>query len=228
MRQLTFTLAPAPAPTLRNFVAGRNGELLSALQAAVDGGAGERFVYFWGEPGCGKSHLLAGVAAAASGGGGTPIRVATDAEVCAANLKPDTDMLLVDDVQRLGADGQACAFRLYNALRERGGSLIAAGNAPPSRLSLREDLVTRLGWGLVYQVHTLSDDEKAAALETHARTRGFALPREVADYLLTRQSRDLTHLLAVLDELDRYSLETKRPVTVPLARELLSAIAGDR
>lgn len=228
MRQLAFTLAPSPAPTLQNFVTGRNAELLSALEAAVNGGSGERFVYLWGEPGSGKSHLLAGVAAAASLVSGPPLRVATDAEICAAELQSLTDLVLVDDVQRLGAEGQASAFRLYNTLRERGGSLIASGDAPPSRLTLREDLVTRLGWGLVYQVHTLSDEEKAAALETHAHTRGFSLPREVVDYLLARQSRDLSHLLTLLDGLDRYSLETKRPVTVPLARELLSAMASDR
>jgi DnaA-homolog protein len=50
----------------------------------------------------------------------------------------------------------------------------------------------------------------------------------VVDYLLSRQSRDLTHLVSLLDGLDRYSLETKRPVTVPLARELLLAIAAGR
>ena len=224
MRQLAFPLASAPAPTLQNFVAGRNGELLSALHAAVDRGAGERFVYLWGEHGCGKSHLLA---AAASRAGTTAVTVSSDADVCTLDLQPDTDLLLIDDVQSLSENGQANAFKIYNALRDRGGALIAAGDAPPSRLGLREDLVTRLGWGLVYQVHSLSDEEKAAALAAHARTRGFSLPREVVDYLLIRQSRDLRHLLAILDGLDRFSLETKRPVTVPLARELLSAIAGD-
>jgi DnaA family protein len=43
----------------------------------------------------------------------------------------------------------------------------------------------------------------------------------VCDFLLTRAQRDLPTLLATVDALDRYSLETKRPVTVPLVRELL-------
>lgn len=224
MRQLAFPLASTPAPTLQNFVAGRNGELLSALHAAIDGGTGERFVYLWGERGCGKSHLLV---AAASRAGTVARHASTDADVCLLDLRSDTDLLLIDDVQSLSASGQANAFKVYNALRERGGALIAAGDAPPARLGLREDLVTRLGWGLVYQVHSLSDEEKAAALTAHARMRGFSLPKEVVDYLLNRQSRDLSHLLAILDGLDRFSLETKRPVTVPLARELLSVAAGD-
>ena len=94
-----------------------------------------------------------------------------------------------------------------------------------SELELREDLVTRLAWGLVYQLHALTDEEKARALAERATSRGFRLRREVADFLLTRARRDLPSLLAMLDALDRYSLETKRPITVPLARELLSAAA---
>jgi DnaA family protein len=91
------------------------------------------------------------------------------------------------------------------------------------QLKLREDLVTRLAWGLVYQVHALTDENKAQALADHATSRGFRLAPEVSDFLLTRARRDLPTLLATLDALDRYSLETRRPVTVPLARELLQS-----
>jgi DnaA-homolog protein len=224
MRQLAFSMAPS-APTLDNFLVGRNGELLSALRGALDCAGGERFVYLWGPRGCGKSHLLAGAAAAAA----RPLLLASgEADIAAINPESDVDLVLIDYAQRLGAAGQASAFRLYNVMRERGGGLIAAGDVPPSRLALRDDLVTRLGWGLVYQIQVLDDAEKAAALEAHARDRGFHLPRGVVDYLLSRQSRDLTHLVSLLGELDRYSLETKRPVTVPLARELLLAIAAER
>ncbi|MGH8622677.1 MAG: HdaA/DnaA family protein, partial [Burkholderiales bacterium] len=67
------------------------------------------------------------------------------------------------------------------------------------------------------------DENKAQALADHAASRGFRLAPEVSDFLLTRSRRDLPTLLATLDALDRYSLETRRPVTVPLARELLHA-----
>ena len=51
--------------------------------------------------------------------------------------------------------------------------------------------------------------------------RGLRLPDEVLVYLLSRMPRDLTSLNAVLEALDRYSLATKRPVTLPLVREAL-------
>jgi DnaA-homolog protein len=44
----------------------------------------------------------------------------------------------------------------------------------------------------------------------------------VRDFLLTRAKRDLPSLIAFIDALDRYALETRRPITVPLARELLA------
>jgi DnaA family protein len=89
---------------------------------------------------------------------------------------------------------------------------------------LRADLLTRLAWGLVYEVHALSEDDRRAAVMDYARARGFALPHEVADYLLARVPRDLSSLRALVDTLDRLSLEQKRAVTVPLAREVLQLL----
>jgi DnaA family protein len=76
---------------------------------------------------------------------------------------------------------------------------------------------------LVYQVHALSDEEKTQALKRQAAERGFTVADEVCAYLMTRAPRDMSSLLALLDGLDRPSLEVKRPVTVALARELLHA-----
>ena len=91
----------------------------------------------------------------------------------------------------------------------------------PAGLALREDLRTRLAWGLVYQLRPLSDADKAEHLRAAAARRGLRLSDEVVGYLLTRLPRDLPSLNGVLDALDRYSLAAKRPVTVPLVREAL-------
>jgi DnaA family protein len=99
--------------------------------------------------------------------------------------------------------------------------LIATAKHPPGQLQLREDLRTRLGWGLIYQLHGLSDEEKIAALTLSAEARGLQLSTGVIPYLLTHFRRDMQSLSAMLNALDRYSLETKRAITVPLLRELL-------
>lgn len=224
MKQLALDFENAPLPTLDNFVSGRNPELTQTLRQLAARGAGERFIYLWGAPGSGRSHLLQGVAAAVRGAGASAAYIK-----CAANTRfvagvERLDCVAVDDVERLGEDEQIALFHLCNALREQRGALVASGDAPPVQLKLRQDLVTRLGWGLVYQVHALSDEEKKQALKGHAAARGFQLPEAVCAFLLTRVRRDMPSLLAMLDALDRHSREAKRPITVALARELLQAV----
>ena len=112
----------------------------------------------------------------------------------------------VDDVDRLNPSAQIGLFNLYNRMRDEGHALLlVSGSIAPAQLKLREDLVTRLGWGLVYQMHELTDEEKALAMKSHAASRGFNLPQEVGDYLLRHGQRDLPSLMAALDALDRYS-----------------------
>jgi DnaA family protein len=221
MKQLALDFASPPRPTLDNFIASRNGELLGNLRQLAARQARERFLTIWGRPGCGRSHLLKAVVAELQRMGAAAVYIACRSDTRFGEGLKRMDCVAIDDVERLDDEGQISAFDLYNALRENNGALAASAAAPPVQLTLRADLVTRLAWGLVYQLHGLTDESKAQALSEHAARRGFRLPREVCDYLLTRSQRDLPSLLATLEALDRYSLETRRPVTVPLARELL-------
>ena len=223
MKQLALEVMLPPAPTLDNFVSGRNGELVVALYALANGASNERFTYVWGERGSGRSHLLRAVAAAVCGNGRRSIWL----DGAAHTFDADAGALFIaDDVHEFGPDAQIALFNLYNAIHDGGGALLVSGECAPAQLRLRADLITRLAAGLVYQVHALVDEEKAAALRSHAQQRGFRLADEVADYLLRHARRDMPSLLALLDGLDRYSLETKRGITVPLLRELLAGVSG--
>jgi DnaA-homolog protein len=220
MKQLLLDIAPPPAPTLDNFVTGRNGELVIALYALANGASHERFIYLWGAAGSGCCHLLRAALDSARRNG----RCTAWFDAAAATFDAADDRFCaVDDVHRLGPEAQIAMFNLYNRIRGGTGVLIASGDAAPAQLRLRADLVTRLAAGLVYQVHGLNDDEKSAALRRHAEARGFRLSQEVTDYVLRHARRDMPSLLALLDALDRHSLETKRAITVPLLRDLLDA-----
>ena len=130
--------------------------------------------------------------------------------------------MAVDDVESLDDTAQIALFALYNRLRESGSMLLVSGNVAPAHLHLRDDLRTRLGWGLVYQVHTLNDEEKSMALHSHAKARGFELPSEVTSYLLRHGRRDMPYLLKVLDELDEHCLRLKkRAASIPLLKEIM-------
>lgn len=216
MTQLLLGIAPEWSPTLDNFVAGRNVELLSALRHALVATQGERALYVWGETGSGKSHLLQAAVAHA--------RAAGEMAVYACGVVPEAAAVVaVDEVEGLDDAAQIALFALYNRMRESGSMLLVGGTQAPAFLKLRDDLRTRLGWGLVYQVHALNDAEKAQALRQHALARGLELPNEVTTYLLRHGRRDLPALLATLDALDEHCLRLKRAASVPLLKEVMRA-----
>ncbi len=135
-------------------------------------------------------------------------------------------MYAVDDVDSLNESQQQRLFVLLNEIREGASArFVGAGSAAPMHLALRDDVRTRLAWGLVYQVHSLSDDEKTHALVAHAASRGLALSSEVVDYLLTHMPRDMRTLVAVVEALDTYALSVKKPLTVPLVRHWAEDVA---
>ncbi len=217
MKQLLLDIAPAPKPTLDNFVPGRNIELLTALHTLPDGASGKRSLYLWGPPGSGRTHLLRATADHFSQRG-LNVRNANGKDWEGLNA---CDLVVVDDVEKLDEASQIALFNLFNQLRETGRALLISGPCAPIQLDLRDDLRTRLGWGLVYQLLALDDAEKTLALQRHAAERGFQLSAEVVDYLLRHVRRDLPTLMSMLDALDEWALTAKKPVTVPLLRQLL-------
>ena len=195
MRQLLLDFTRAPEPTFENFVPGGNGELLHALDAARRGTPAERVVYVWGESGAGKTHLARAFEGAVQGRRG--VRV-------------------IDGVELLDEAAQA---ELFNAFVDRAFAfLLVTASRAPRDLAIRRDLATRLASGLTYRLLALTDEQKRAALAAHARSRGFELSEDVASYLLTHGRRDMGSLMSALDAIDQYSLETRRPVTVPLLK----------
>lgn len=214
VKQLILDLIPNPAPTLENFVPGRNGEALKALLDAASGQLPARIIYLWGEPSSGKSHLAQSVSNAAKG---------TAYFADHAGVLPEVPKsFVVDDVNALDANDQIGIFNLINLITANAVDhfLLVTGNAAPRDLNVRRDLASRLGQGLVFQLFPLSDGEKSAALKAHAHSRGFTLREEVITYLLRHSRRDLASLMRFLDALDTYSLETGREITLPLLREM--------
>src|SRR5436190_20825648 len=167
MEQIPLELSQPPQPGFDNYVAGANADALARVRSLADGSLREAIVYLWGEPGSGRSHLLRAAQRAAA------------------------DLVAVDDVESLDPRGQQDLFAAINAARDGGVRVLAAGATPPPQLPLREDLRTRLAWGLVYHLKPLTDAEKMRHLQGEAARRGLELGDEVAAWLLTRLPRDL-------------------------------------
>ena len=242
-RQFALDISYTPKPSLNNFLAGENLALHTALlavakswetseiQLASENPLDKRWIYWWGPDGSGRTHLLSAIGAAAQGLGleyfsltpNEPISwVRLEERLPSLSASDHPSVVTVDDVDRLDERLMASLFRVLNEIQgSKAIYIFMAGNSAPATLKLREDLRTRLGWGLIFQTHLLSDDEKIQALQQTAQARGLVLSPDVLPWLLNRFYRDMPNLMALIDALDAYSLETKRAVTLPLVRELL-------
>ena len=228
MEQLVFDLAPPEPPSFANFLPGRNTEAFSALVRFAAGEATTTGVVLWGASGVGKSHLLrASVASALERGAAASYLAdpgalgAIDAEALGTQA-----LVAVDELHTAGADAQRQLFTLFNRLQAAGGFLVGAMRSPPASLPLREDLRSRLAWGLVHEIVALPDVDKPAALSAYAKRRGFAIPDDVVRYLLAHGRRDMPTLLGALAALERHSLAARRPITVPMVRDWLQGDIG--
>ncbi len=171
-----------------------------------------------GPPGCGKTHL-AHVWRARSGAPAlTPETIAGRAP---ADVLGDGCYAAID-----GADGSALDERaflhLYNVVAERGGHLLLTGRAPPARWPIGlADLRSRLSAAAAVAVGEPDDDLIGAVLVKLFADRQLGVDDGVVSYLLTRMERSFDAARRVVAALDAAALAVRRPITVPLARDVL-------
>lgn len=227
-QQLALELQLRDDARFANFSAGDNKVLLALLEETVLT-ASEQFVYVWGAPGVGRTHLLQACC-----------HLAFEQKLQCFYLpllthfedfSPDVlngleacDLLCVDDLQCIAGDSawEEAFFHLYNRVRERKTRLIMSATQAPKELNIKlPDLVSRLSWGLTFHVEPLQDQDKLDNLHLRAKARGLQLSEEVAKFLLTRCQRDMRSLVSALDMLDQASLVAQRKLTIPFVKETL-------
>ena len=212
MRQIPLPIGPAPLKTFDSFVAGPNEAALTHLRALfLQAGAP---VYLWGASGSGKTHLMQALTHRVQAGW---FDSATPAPW---SFNDDCSLIVLDGCEAFDDAQQQAAFALFIEAASHGTQVAASGNVPPVDLPLRDDLRTRLGWGHVFAIEPLGESDARTVLRCEADRRGIFLSDDVMSFLMTRFSRDLTHLMALLDRLDEFALAEHRAVTVPLLRKL--------
>jgi DnaA family protein len=218
MKQLPLPIVAPAAARFDTFVPGANA---AALQHLAQMAPLSTPVYLWGPSGSGKTHLLRAMAATCHDRGE---RVGWFDASCRApwTMESDYMLLLLDGCDAFDDAQQRTAFALLVEAQSHGVAWVAAGRVPPVDLALREDLRTRLGWGPVFALQALPEDQARTVLRRESDRRGIILSDEVMDYLLTRFARDLSHLMLLLDRLDGFALAEHRGVTVPLLKKMLA------
>lgn len=225
--QLSLPVYLPDDETFSSFFPGNNESLLAQITALCSEDEGQ-FVYLWGAAKSGKTHLLHACCAASQAKGESTFYIPFEmyASMSDAILEDlhNLPLICLDNIDLVAGNPlwEVALFDLYNRVREAGGKLIVSATNSPSQNGFKlPDLVSRLSWGLTYQVQAMSDDDKLMAMQKRAESRGLVLADEVVKYLFNRLDRDLRTLFDTLDKLDKASMQAQRKLTIPFIKETL-------
>ena len=211
--QFLLNLVEPEAPTLDNFRVGLNAELLAALRECRRG-LGPQFIYIWGPPGSGRSHLLRAL---------TPTQ-----RMRVPEFDEQTLLYTVDNVEKLDEEDLERLFFLMNDVRTHPSArIVCAGTIRPGDLKIREDVKTRLMWGLTYRLHYLSADEAGEEFLRLARERGIEFDELQRRWIEARCPRDMRGLRRFLDAVDDRAVREQRRITTALLDAALKEVLND-
>jgi len=235
--------------TFDTFVVGKPNEFAYACArrvAAQPASQGFNPLFLYGGVGLGKTHLMHAIAWELSPTATTtrpnmrPVSVAyMSAEkfmyrFIAAIRSQSTmefkeqlrsvDVLMIDDLQFLiGKDNtQEEFFHTFNALVDAGKQIVVSADKSPSDLQLLDDrLRTRLGCGMVADLHATTYELRISILESKARLAGVAVPPKVMEFLAHKITANVRELEGALNRLVAHANLFGRPVTLDAAQEVL-------
>jgi chromosomal replication initiator protein len=136
------------------------------------------------------------------------------------------DVLMVDDVQFIGGKEttQEEFFHTFNTLIDRGRQIVISADRSPSELGgLEERIRSRLGWGLVVDIHPTTYDLRREILEVKARTiaEGVMIPDAVLDFLARRITSNVRELEGALNRIVAHATLVGRAITLDMAQDTL-------
>jgi DnaA family protein len=227
INQLTLGVSLKDEATFANYYAGPNGPLVRQLEHTAQG-TGESVIYFCGTTGEGCTHLLQACCHEANRhkltSGYLPLETLIEYSPAVFEGLESLQLVCIDDLHRIAGrpEWEEAFFHAYNRIRDSGGRLVVTANVMPKLLGLAlPDLVSRLSWGMVFQLHALTDPEKLMVLMMRAERRGMTLSEEVGKFILNHCPRHMSTLLAALEILDKASLAAQRKLTVPFVKAVL-------
>jgi DnaA regulatory inactivator Hda len=223
--QLPLDLGHRPALGQADFVvAAGNRDAVAWLDRWPDWPASALVIH--GPAGCGKSHLVAVWRARSEARALAVDRLEREAITPLIEARGHLVLDNADDALAAGGEpAETALFHLYNAVKARGDTLLLAARIPPARWRLAlPDLASRLSALPAIAVAQPDDALMAAVLAKLFADRQLAVDRRVIDYLATHMERSFASARRLVDILDREALARRRPVTRPLAAELLERL----
>ncbi len=144
------------------------------------------------------------------------------------------DVLMIDDVQFIGGKGstQEEFFHTFNALVDQNRQLVISGDRSPSDLDgMEERLRSRLGWGLVADIHPTDYELRLGILQSKLEQLGTQeVPQRVLEFLAHKITSNIRELEGALNRVVAHATLVGRAVTLETTQELLQDLlrAHDR
>lgn len=220
-RQLAFDLGHRPAFGREDFlVAPCNSEAVANIDRWPDWPSHALAIF--GSPGCGKSHLAHVFALRADAAIVEPDEVIVSA---VANLAKRKKNLVIENGELVSDD--RALLHLFNAMKERGGYLLFTSREPPARWpQMLPDLKSRLTAINAIRIEAPDDAMIEAVLVKLLSDRQLTVNPETLTYIIRHMNRSFSAARRIVELADTESLAGKRPITIPLIKNVLSA-AGE-
>lgn len=240
-----------PRFTFENFVVGKPNEFAHACARRVaeqPASAGFNPLFLYGGVGLGKTHLMHAIGLELMRNGGQRSVAYMSAEtfmyrfIAAIRAQSTLEfkdqlrsvsVLMIDDLQFLvGKDNtQEEFFHTFNALVDAGRQIVVSADKSPSEISgLGDRLRTRLGCGMVADLHATTFELRISILEAKAQRAGAVVPAKVLEFLAHRITTNVRELEGALNRLIAHAHLFNRPVTLETTQEVLHDVlkAHDR
>jgi chromosomal replication initiator protein len=240
-----------PRFAFENFIVGKPNELaFAAAQRAADASSSIAFnpLFLFGGVGLGKTHLMHAIAGHIRARAPNKKVLYLSAEkfmyqfIRALRYKDtmafkeqfrSVDVLMVDDVQFIaGKDStQEEFFHTFNALVDQNRQVVISADKSPAELDgIEERMKSRLGWGLVAEIHSTTYELRLGILQSKAEQLAVAVPLKVMEFLAHRITSNVRELEGALNRLVAYANLVGRPITLDTAQEVLHDLlrANDR
>lgn len=240
-QQLIIDYRFIPEYSFNNFVKSPSTEMAYNAALSVAGKTGKKYnpLCIYGEKGVGKTHLIRAIGNEIRANINGAVIIYIDSKKVLAEWKKtetefdvvslvkeynNVDFLIIDDIDVIlkNSSIDEKIFHLYNHLMQRGKQFIFSSSIPPTQLeSTDQNLKSRLESGLTVKIEKMRDEDKRKVIEKLAKDFDVFIPDNVIDYILNSAPRDFTSLHNVVSRINRLSLETKKRITLPIAKKTL-------
>ena len=220
--------------TFDNFVVGKSNELAFAAARRVADADKIPFnpLFLYGGVGLGKTHLMHAIAWAVAKRNPKKRIMYLSAEkfmyqfirsirfrntIAFKDKFRSVDLLMVDDVQFI-ADRDATReefFHTFNALVDQKRQIVISADKSPDDLKgMEERMRSRLGGGLVADIHPATYELRLSILQNKAAAIGLALDGKIYDFIARRITTNIRVLEGALHKISAHSQLSGKPVTV--------------